>query len=316
MTRPAAFFSEIANLLDASALGESPSDIASVVAYFLDLLPIGVQIDDPHHRTFFVNTRFTEMLGYSLEDIADLEDWFRLAYPDPKDRAQVRKDWARQLEQAKANNSEIPPLERMVTCKNGEKKVIEFYVRRVGKYYIYLNIDVSSRFHLAAELRRLAYTDYLTGLGNRRHFFELGEKLTAKPRHPITALMFDLDHFKALNDRHGHKIGDDVLVEVAARCRAVLGAERLIARLGGEEFGVLLPGCGQATGTRIAEDVRKAISDNPLRVSSLDVEVTVSIGGACGRLDDCNIDSLMTRADRALYAAKRSGRNKVCFAGY
>jgi diguanylate cyclase (GGDEF)-like protein len=315
MTTATALFTHVAELLEDSRVGTVPSNISSVVTYFLDLLPIGVQIDNQEHRTIFVNARFTQMLGYSLEDIAELDDWFRLAYPDPKDREQVRKDWAQQLAQAATTQSEIPALERTVTCKNGEKKVIEFYVRRVGTYYIYLNIDVSSRFQLAAELRRLAYTDALTGLGNRRQFFEVGEKMTARNRPPFAALMFDLDHFKALNDRHGHKIGDSVLVEIAARCRAVLGDERLLARLGGEEFGVLLPGCDQTAATGIAEDVRKAISDSPLRILSLNVDVTASIGGACSRRDACSIDYLMAQADKALYAAKRSGRNKVCFAG-
>lgn len=304
-------------LLNQEEFGQSPFLVlGATMSEVFDLLPIGVQIDDLHGYTLYVNTRFTEMLGYRLEDIADPEDWFRHAYRDPAERAQIRRDWEAKLAQAVATGDEIPPTERRITCKNGETKVIEFYVRRVGDYYIYLNTDVSERAHLAAEMQRLAFTDSLTGNGNRRSFFAAGEALLREGRHPLAGLMLDIDHFKSLNDRFGHKIGDEALVEVAARCRAVLDHEQHLARLGGEEFGVLLPGYDKPAALTLAARLHQEVTERPLYFPSLDLQVPIAvcIGGAMTEPDERGIDGLLARADRALYAAKRAGRNRVCFA--
>lgn len=289
-------------------------DIGATITDVLDLLPMGVQIDDLDHRTIYVNDKFTQMLGYTLSDIADLEDWYLLAYPDPAERARIRQDWQAMLDHAEATDTEIPVIERTLTCKNGEKKVIEFHIRRIGSYYIYLNTDVSAHHHMAVELRRLAYTDSLTGVSNRRHFFEIAESLLALDNQPLAALMFDLDHFKALNDRYGHRIGDEVLVEVAARCRAILQDDWHLARLGGEEFGILLPGCDRAEAAHVAERLRRAVADTPVLFPYFKVDVSISIGVACVVPGETQIDLLMSRADNALYAAKRAGRNQTRFA--
>lgn len=288
-------------------------DTIALTPEFLNLLPIGLQIDDLEARSIFVNDSFTKMLGYSLAQIAQPDDWFRLAYPDPAYREHVVREWAESLDEAAARNSEIAPQERVVTCKNGERKIIEFHIRRIGDYYIYLHIDVSARYHLADELRRLANTDSLTGIANRRHFFEAGSALVAARAGPLAALVFDLDHFKAVNDAHGHAVGDQVLVEVAARCRGVLASGQIFARLGGEEFGVLLPDCDRAAAALVAERLRAAVARAPVPVLSSSLEITISVGGACRMAAETEIDVVLLRADRALYAAKHAGRNRVCF---
>ena len=316
MTSPKGFVRAVARETAAKPkpLARPAIDIGATITGVLDLLPMGVQIDDLNHKTLYVNDKFTQIFGYTLEDIADIDDWFARAYPDPAERTRTRQDWAARLAHAEATQTEIPMIERTLACKNGEKKVVEFYVRRIGDRYIYLNTDVSARHHMAVELRRLAYTDSLTKVANRRHFFEIGETLMAMRGQPLVALMFDLDRFKALNDRYGHRIGDQVLVEVAARCRDVLDGAWHLARLGGEEFGVLLPRCGRAEAARVAERLRHAVAGSPMLLPSCAVDVTVSIGGAFAAPDETDIDMLMNRADRALYAAKHAGRNRVRFA--
>ncbi|HTI01014.1 MAG TPA: sensor domain-containing diguanylate cyclase [Acidisoma sp.] len=288
---------------------------ASIPELF-ELLPIGVQIDDAQHRTLYINGRFTEMLGYTLEDIADLDDWFRCCYPDPAEREMVRRDWSEKLAHADATGSEIPVIERRLTCKNGETKVIEFHIRKIGDHYIYLNTDVSVRAHLVAEMHRLAFTDSLTGKGNRRSFLAEGEALLRAGRHPLAGLMLDIDHFKSLNDRFGHKIGDEALVEVASRCHAELQDGQHLARLGGEEFGVLLPGCDRPAAVAIAERLRLAVTERPLVFAELElaVPIGVCVGGAMAAREERSIEGVLSRADRALYEAKRTGRNRVCFA--
>lgn len=254
------------------------------------------------------------MLGYELADIAENDDWFRLAYRDPVYRALVRREWAAHIDNAASTNSLVEPQERLVDCKNGERKVMEFHLRRVGDYYIYLHIDVSARYHLAAELRRLANTDTLTGVANRRKFFEMGTASVSLASGALAVLVFDLDQFKTVNDEYGHAVGDQVLVEVTVRCRAVLAAGQLLARLGGEEFGVLLPACDRGAAVDLAERLRAAIASTPMTIASAVLTATISVGGACGLSGETdNIDMLLVRADRALYAAKRAGRNQVCF---
>ena len=294
----------------------SPLDLGASIPQIFDLLPIGVQIDNAEHRTIYVNARFTEVLGYTLADIADNEDWFRCSYPDPAERAVIRQEWSETIERVITAGSEIPVIERRLTCKNGGKKTLEFYVRRIGEYFVYLNIDVSARANLAEEMRRLAFTDSLTGAGNRRSFFAAGEDLLSAGRRPLAGLMVDLDHFKSLNDRFGHQIGDEALVEVALRCRTVLDDEQHLARLGGEEFGVLLPGYDQQAALALAARLHHAVTERPFLFPALGLEVSIGtcIGVAMAAEDESGIDGLMARADRALYEAKRSGRNRVCCA--
>lgn len=302
-------------LLNQEEFGQVPfPNLGASISQVFDLLPIGMQIDDLRGHTLYVNARFTEMLGYTLGDIADPEDWFRHAYPDPVERAEIRRHWTETLANAAATGCEIPRIERVLTCKNGEKKVIEFFIRRIGDCYIYINTDVSDRASLVAEMHRLAFTDSLTNVGNRRSFFAAGEALIGAGRHPLAGLMVDLDHFKSLNDRFGHRIGDEALIEVAARCRAVLGEEQHLARLGGEEFGVLLPGYDRPAALAVAARLHHAVTNRPLDLPSLGQQVLIgtSIGVALAAEGEDGIDGLMARADRALYQAKRSGRNRVC----
>lgn len=278
-----------------------------------DLLPIGVQVDDAQHHTIYVNARFTEMTGYTREDITDPEDWFRLAYPDPEERATVRLDWAARV--VETSGRDIAPIERCLSCKDGEQRVFEFHVRRIGAFYVYLAIDVSHRKALADDMRRLAFTDSLTGQGNRRSFLAAGEALLAGQCRPLAGLMVDIDHFKSLNDRYGHKVGDEALVKVATRLGTHLSADQHLARLGGEEFGVLLPGCDADAAAAVAERLRLAVAERPLILPSLSfpVPVCVCVGGALAAPGERTLDGLLARADRALYEAKRSGRNRVSF---
>ena len=168
--------------------------------------------------------------------------------------------------------------------------------------------------HRAAEAR--AATDALTGLPNRRYFDEFCGLLARRRRSDdaLGVLMVDIDNFKRLNDRHGHAIGDHVLKAVA---RAIGGAVRdddVPARFGGEEFAVLLRNPNRIVAIEVGERVRSAV--NGLDLGRLGVNgVTVSVGVAVSRTADQPIDELLEEADRALYAAKRAGRNRVSAAG-
>ncbi|CAO3422040.1 PleD family two-component system response regulator [Azospirillum doebereinerae] len=162
----------------------------------------------------------------------------------------------------------------------------------------------------------MALTDSLTGVFNRRyvnaHLPRLLER-AIDSRKPVSVLMFDIDHFKVVNDSYGHAIGDEVLREVSARSSRNLRTFDLIARLGGEEFIVILPDTDGEAALIVAERLRLRIADTPFTVSTDvgEITVTVSIGiSVGGRLGD-TAEGLIRRSDEALYEAKRSGRNCV-----
>lgn len=166
-------------------------------------------------------------------------------------------------------------------------------------------------------LQRLATLDCLTGLLNRRAFEEAAtERLAAADQRTerLGLLLLDLDHFKQVNDRHGHAAGDRALEEAARRIRGVLRADELAARMGGEELAVLLSGDPRATAER-AEQLRVAIADAPVSIGESEtLRLTTSIGVACREPGGNGLDTLLSAADRAMYQAKTQGRNRVVLA--
>jgi diguanylate cyclase (GGDEF)-like protein len=176
---------------------------------------------------------------------------------------------------------------------------------------IWLFQDVTAQHTVDENLRQMALSDALTGLSNRRHFFSLGEALLLEPAlEPMAALMLDIDHFKGINDRYGHQAGDDVLREVASRLQSALRHQDHLARLGGEEFAVLVSGLFAPAVIEVAERLRQAVAAAPVMAGADEIEVRISIGIA-QRRDDESLSLLLQRADKALYAAKAGGRNRV-----
>lgn len=170
-----------------------------------------------------------------------------------------------------------------------------------------------------ATLARLSTTDPVTGMRNRRYvaeFLTLEVLRATRYRTPLSVMLVDVDHFKRVNDVHGHRIGDAVLQVVADTLRGALRATDLAGRYGGEEFLVVLPQTGLAGAGMLAERVRGAIEATAIEVgASTPLSVTVSIGVAELGESARNAEQLVERADTALYAAKNGGRNRVSAAG-
>jgi len=165
----------------------------------------------------------------------------------------------------------------------------------------------------AATLESIANTDALTGAASRRKLLELGRRECARSlrdARPLTVLALDIDHFKQVNDTHGHAAGDLVLKIVVACCQSQLRNNDVLGRLGGEEFAVVLPGADATSAQRVAERIRERIAMTPIVLEAHTVHVTASIGMAT--FDSAKpFESLLADADAALYRAKREGRNRV-----
>ena len=163
------------------------------------------------------------------------------------------------------------------------------------------------------ELQSLLRTDLLTGLPNRRHLDEhlrMVASASRRQRHPMSTLMIDVDHFKRINDQHGHSAGDAVLVAVAQRIEHTLRTEDVAGRWGGEEFLVLLPATDLDGAWILGDRVRQAVADDPIELGAgTDSVVTISVGCAVGNGDD--VADQLRRADAALYEAKALGRNRT-----
>lgn len=168
---------------------------------------------------------------------------------------------------------------------------------------------------LEIDLQDQATHDPLTGIGNRRKFFDESKMALAMARRykrPFSILLFDIDYFKKVNDTFGHKTGDDVLKAISVMCQRQARLGDIVARMGGEEFIMMLPETSYDQAILVAERLRKEISGITLKVDGAPVRVTCSFGVTEYNEGDDDIDEIVGRADKALYRAKEEGRNRVC----
>jgi diguanylate cyclase (GGDEF)-like protein/PAS domain S-box-containing protein len=184
--------------------------------------------------------------------------------------------------------------------------------RQIGAEIVFQ--DITDRKILEAELTRLATTDALTGIANRRHFIaELEQEMARIQRvaEPAAVLMLDLDYFKRINDSHGHAAGDAVLQSFARATQSNLRKIDLVGRLGGEEFAILLPETRIEAARLFAERLRQHIATMTVASDGIQIQITVSIGLTALTRADTRADAVLARADQALYQAKAGGRNRV-----
>jgi two-component system, cell cycle response regulator len=161
--------------------------------------------------------------------------------------------------------------------------------------------------------RTQAQTDSLTGISNRRHFLDRAQQVARRSRHqPQTAsvLVLDIDHFKLINDAHGHQAGDAAIRHVAVHANACLRNGDVFGRTGGEEFAALLPATAESAAWKVAERIRQVIEQTPLEHHGDQIHLTVSIGLMSGPLTADNIENMIQCADKVMYRAKNAGRNR------
>ncbi len=268
----------------------------------------------PDGTATYVNAAIERVRGITVEQAMDqpLEEIYA-----PSSAASIRT-YFRELHAAIHNGGE-PPVYREEheqyradgSIMVSETQVVP-HLDQDGRLVEIIGVtrDISERKRFEAELKRLAVTDPVTGVWNRRHGEELLDAEMTDARatgRPLSLLMLDIDHFKSINDRHGHQAGDHVLIEISRRLHDSLQRTDAVARWGGEEFVVLLRDCHIDDAVATAEKIRTRIADSPFDGADW---ATVSIGAAELAAED-DLDSWLARADEALYKAKRSGRNAV-----
>jgi diguanylate cyclase (GGDEF)-like protein len=188
---------------------------------------------------------------------------------------------------------------------------LEAVMAVVALAYVLLSL---SKERVALQFRGVALTDELTGIANRRAFFELGEEMVLeckRLRQTVSLILTDLDSFKEINDRHGHLAGDKILRAIAACTSGSLPSGAVWARLGGDEFAILLPTIGLGTASLIADHIRERIDTLTFAIDAAKIHPTVSMGVAESAEGLINLVELVAAADTALYIAKSNGRNRV-----
>ena len=197
-------------------------------------------------------------------------------------------------------------LERHSTVLRGEQ---EQYLGRVWFFR-----DISAQKKHEAALIQLARHDPLTGTANRRYFFERAEQEFMRSRRyqaPLSIALIDVDHFKHINDQYGHATGDEVLKLLSEKITALLRESDLLARIGGEEFAILMPSTGLAGAALMAERLRMTIAEEASPVAGLMLHLRFSAGVTQLKAQDQSIEDCLRRADEAMYKAKQAGRDRV-----
>jgi diguanylate cyclase (GGDEF)-like protein/PAS domain S-box-containing protein len=268
-----------------------------------------VIIDAADHRIKDVNSRALRLIGGSREDILE-RDCRGLICGCRQGQCPVT-DRGRDMENADwdlltLDGERVPVLKTVTRLEiRGREHLVESF------------LDVSRMKRMQDHLRKLATRDSLTGISNRGHFMELaGRELKRALRYggELCLIVFDIDDFKAVNDRYGHDTGDKVIREVAAVTGNVLRSTDVLGRIGGEEFAVAVPECGVVQARAVAERLRATVQGHTFHASKSGFSVTLSVGVAQLASGQEDLQSLLKRADQALYRAKNRGKNGVASA--
>jgi diguanylate cyclase (GGDEF)-like protein/PAS domain S-box-containing protein len=296
-------------------MSDSDFDFSAIVQHAKDIVIVtkAHPLNDPGPEIVYVNEAFIEKTGYTAEEVIGKTP--RILQRDGTNRDDLKK-----IRQALEKQEPV-----RVTLRNFSKKGNEYWVDlsilplpdKNGKisHFAAIQRDITDYKKLEQDLQILCRTDPLTTAANRRAFNEIISQEFSRfkrSQKEYALVMIDLDHFKSINDQHGHGAGDRVLIEVTERCKDNLRVHDIIARLGGEEFCILLPYTNLEQAQKVAERLRQKIELMPIISDGNRIKVTVSVGISLVLEGDNDGHDAIERADKKLLEAKSMGRNRVC----
>jgi diguanylate cyclase (GGDEF)-like protein/PAS domain S-box-containing protein len=260
-----------------------------------------------------VNQAYANMHGYdSPQEIMALDDISSFFSDNNVETPLIRAS------QILANQTPDPKLRFKNRRKDGSVLWVELVERKVtwnDEDAIQTTlVDVSEQVRMEQKLTMMAMTDSLTGLFNRRFLMDKAAEFFATERNltsTIACVLIDLDRFKQINDNFGHSAGDEVLKAFSTRCQSVIKEPNYFGRYGGEEFLIMMPGSKIQAAMQLAEEIRLICASEALDTKLGQFSITISAGISCLLPTDTNVDQLIDRADKELYQAKKSGRNRV-----
>lgn len=286
-------------------------------------LPTAVVVHRPDSSIEFANPAATRLLGLSEEQLlgrSAVDPYWRFVREDGSDMPLDEYPVMKVINDKRPLTNYLTGLINFKDAPVGWMLVNAFPIKSAAgalDRIIVSFIDITERKALQQALEEQAQTDSLTGLFNRRYFDQVAARELAYARRteaPLSLLVLDLDHFKHINDRYGHTVGDSVLIRFCDIIRQTVRETDIACRFGGEEFIILAPNTDLQQAVRLAERLRKNIQETRIeRSSGPSVRWTASIGVSCLSPEDMSIESVITRADAELYRAKSGGRNCVCY---
>ena len=298
-------------------MSNPPNQAVDTLLTALNEIDLGIVLLDSDLRTKFINRAFLHI--YRLADKSgisdcDFEDLMRFVVRKRRVLApsEFNSYIKRRVREVRAGIEDV----RDIRMDDGQ--AIRVYCKPLpdgGRMLVFT--DVTDLVRQADQLKILATVDGMTGLFNRRHFLSLAEIEWSRYQRywrPMSLILFDIDRFKSINDSFGHHVGDHVIVQIADICHQQKRKSDIIARFGGEEFLILLPETKLEAAQRVAERLRRKVEASAFPVTSNAVTATISVGVVEASPTMDTIFDLIKLADKALYKAKNSGRNRVCAA--
>lgn len=289
------------------------SDELERLRYALDHVSEGIVLLDADLNAQFVNRKMRTFWGVTDEHAASHPSYASLiaGAPHARDRGMTPDELeAFFAGRVAAVRSASEPLRDLKTTDGRHIRAHCDITQNDGRMLTYC--DVTDLVRNAEQLERFATIDSMTGLFNRHHFIDQAHAEWSRFQRyhrPLSMLMVDIDHFKQVNDRYGHAVGDETIVAVAQACARGKRQSDIVGRLGGEEFALLLPETELAQATIVADRLCKAIAEHVMMAHKVHFKITASIGNAAASVSMSGLDVLMRAADQALYQAKAQGRN-------
>jgi diguanylate cyclase (GGDEF)-like protein len=303
----------MAKKMPASNLGKQGFQLALIEA-IMESFPDGVLVVNEQGLIQFYNHRFLEIWGLPTYPHIGADDNLLLSMvikkvTDPETflaRVQELYEHPELQDLCELKLQDGRTLERHSTLLVGDNS------KCFGRVWFFR--DITSYKKIEMGLGELTRTDPLTNIANRRYFFERGTQEFERARRYLTPLCIasiDIDHFKIVNDTYGHAAGDEVLISLCLVCQKILRKTELMARIGGEEFALLIPDTDIDGALQLAERIRLIVAENHIVYQGCQIRCTISIGVATLQPTDAKIDDCLKRADIAMYHAKKKGRNRL-----